>query len=104
MKETKEQYDLIIDDAFNGPTPDPGLLTDEAVLTMKSHLRPEGAILMNVVMTLRGEGAFSGYRLRTNLENRFTYVRCFRCQEEKPEEEAQNCILVCSEYALPEKV
>ena len=101
LKETSERYDLIINDAFIGARPDPGLLTDEAIALMKERLLPEGTILLNTVMSLRGKGTFQGIRLRTNLENCFLYVRCSRCQEWKMEEEAQNCILTCSDRALP---
>ncbi len=101
LKQTDVTYDLIINDAFLGPRPDPALLTDEAVVLMKSHLTTDGTLLLNTVMSLRGKGAFPGIRLRTNLENRFLYVRCSRCQEWKMEEEDQNCILTCSDRSLP---
>lgn len=103
LKQSNDTYDLIINDAFIGPRPDPALLTDEAVVLMKSHLTPDGMILLNAVMSLRGKGTFQGIRLRTNLENRFLYVRCTRCQEWKMEEEEQNCILTCSDQPLPEQ-
>ena len=101
LKQTDASYDLIINDAFLGPRPDPALLTDEAVVLMKSHLTTDGTLLLNTVMSLRGKGTFPGIRLRTNLENRFLYVRCSRCQEWKMEEEDQNCILTCSDRSLP---
>ncbi len=101
LKQDQDKYDLIINDAFIGASPDPAFLKDEAVVLMKSHLLPEGAILLNTVMSLRGKGTFPGIRLRTNLENSFLYVRCSRCQEWKMEEEDQNCILTCSDQPLP---
>lgn len=101
LEQNMDKYDLIINDAFIGAYPDPALLTDEAVALMKSRLYPEGTILLNMVMSLRGKGTFPGIRLRTNLENSFLYVRCSRCQTWKMEEEAQNCILSCSDRALP---
>ena len=102
LKQTRDEYDLIINDAFIGPRPDPVLLSDKAVVLMKSHLTEEGTVLLNTVVSLRGKGTFRGIRLRTNLENRFLYVRCARCQEWKMEEEPQNCILSCSDRPLPE--
>ncbi len=101
LERNPDKYDMVINDAFIGPRPDPALLTDEAVKRMKSHLYPEGTILLNTVMSLHGKGAFSGIRLRTNLENCFLYVRCSRCQTWKMEEESQNCILTCSDRVLP---
>jgi predicted O-methyltransferase YrrM len=52
-----EQYDLILIDAFSQTTIPKSLLSQPAIRVFKQHLKPDGALGMNVISPYYGRGA-----------------------------------------------
>ena len=55
LRDSKEQYDIVILDAFTGGRPPFHLLTSECLENVKARLGPRGVVHLNIISSMEGE-------------------------------------------------
>jgi spermidine synthase len=100
LRTTRERYDLIFGDAFNGLRRIPAHLTSREFFGLvRSRLQPHGLFMMNALAATRGDKADLLSALATTLGAVFPHVRALPLSPDTPER-PQNIVLVASEDAL----
>ncbi len=99
LKHTQEQYDVILNDAYLGNVPDEGMLSDEGVAACKSHLKPGGIMVTNIITPLAGTGAMPGILAKKRYESYFDQVSLYTCDPSHPAVMRQNCMLTGQDLA-----
>lgn len=97
LNQNQQKYDVILIDAFTSVYSVPFQLTTiEAVRQMERSLTDEGVVIVNLISAFEGEGAkFLEAEMRTYKEV-FPQVFVFKAKAEKPENLAQNAIIVAT--------
>ncbi len=98
LKETKETYDLIINDAFLG-SHEEGRGTED-LQVIHDHLNKDGIYMVNLASSLKGISSFSYQHLSAELKEKFKYTAVLQCEEERSLYEKQNLLLIGSEETL----
>ena len=100
IRTTRERYDLIFGDAYNGLRRIPAHLTSrEFFALVRARLQPHGIFMMNVMAATRGDKAALLSALAATLGAVFPHVRALPLSPDTPEQ-PQNIILVAGEDAL----
>ncbi len=94
LESTDEKYDIILNDAYIGNTPDRGLSSDDGMALCRAHLKEGGILVVNVITTLIGEGSMPGIISRNAMEGYFDHVTLYPCNPSMHELCRQNCMLV----------
>ncbi|HLM03185.1 MAG TPA: fused MFS/spermidine synthase [Pyrinomonadaceae bacterium] len=97
LNRTKDKYDVVLIDAFGSVYSVPFQLTTlEAVRKMRDALTEDGAVILNLISSIEGEGSlFLQAEYRTFREV-FPNVYLFKVRAERDDKTPQNVILVAS--------
>ncbi len=95
LNQSKEKYDLVFGDAYNGIRHIPAhLVTKEFYAEVQSKLSPDGVFLMNVISAVEGPQAELLGSIISTLQAVFPNVEVFAAGGARTD--AQNVILLCS--------
>ncbi len=93
-----DKYDLIFVDVFNSHYSIPfHMTTVEAAAALRSGLQDDGAVMMNVISALEGEGSHLLQGIHGALQESFAHVYVFAVRPEMPRTAIQNLMVL----ALP---
>ena len=96
LKNTTEQYDLIINDAFVGRVPDRGLSGDEGCRLIHAHLREGGLYIINVITALTGQDAMPGIMAQELMARVFGSAWTRQVSTSYPEHLSQNVLVLAA--------
>lgn len=103
INRSKQQYSLILVDAFQSLSPPFQLTTREAVVAMKNNLQPDGLLVMNSISKPDTSSSFLAVQFMT-LREEFRYVRAFRYKNSEKWRGRQNILIIASENVIPDKI
>ncbi len=96
----RQKYDLIFVDVFNSHYSIPfHMTTVEAAAALRSSVQDQGAVMMNVISALEGEGSHILQGIYGALRESFAHVYVFAVRDEMPRDVIQNLMVL----ALPEE-
>ena len=96
VRDATGKYDLIFGDAYNGIRHIPAhLVTREFFQEVKNKLTPEGVFLMNIISSVRGDGAELLRHIHATVASVFPHVEVFAVNRSL--DQTQNLILLGSE-------
>ena len=98
MKNNRHHFDLIINDAFTGDTPEGRNV--ENIALMKEHLTDNGILIINGVSAIRGWHARKGKQLIRLLKNYFEHTAEMKCDDEISPYDNQNILFIASDSPL----
>ncbi|MCR5674886.1 MAG: fused MFS/spermidine synthase [Lachnospiraceae bacterium] len=93
LEHTEEKWDVILNDAYLGNTPDAGLLSDRGIAACRAHLEEDGILALNIITPLAGEDAMRGIMARKRFEEYFSRVDLYPCDPTHAPTMRQNCML-----------
>ncbi len=101
IRHTKEKYDLIYDDVYQGLLPADSLLTYEAAVAMKNLLKRDGILCINFIGALEGIKSMRPLLSRAILSKIFLHVELRQTENREPGDPKQNLLLLASDGELP---
>ncbi len=94
-----QKYDLVFVDVFNSHYSVPFHMgTVEAAASLRQAVRDDGAVLMNIISSFKGENSYILQSIYGALQESFKHVYVFSVTPEESQEEVQNFMAV----ALPQ--
>ncbi len=104
LNQSKQKWDLIFGDAYNGRHAIPAhLATREFFQQVADHLQPEGVYVMNIIAGIKGGRAELTAGMLRTLKEVFPQVLVFATDMSRPEE-IQNVVLMCSRQDLRPRI
>ena len=92
-----KKYDIIINDAFHGETPNQDMLTPRAVENIKAHLSANGVYMINLITGIEGYHSMAGIVTEKVLERFFKCVRSFPVLPCRDKKDKQNVIYIATD-------
>jgi spermidine synthase len=100
LNQTKNKYDVVLVDAFGSVYSVPFQLTTvEAVRKMRDVLTDDGAVILNMISAIEGEGSMFLQAEYKTYKTVFPNVYLFKVRTERDDQTPQNLILVASKSA-----
>lgn len=100
LNQTRDKYDVVLVDAFGSVYSVPFQLTTlEAVRKMRDALTDDGAVILNLISAIEGEGSLFLQAEYKTFQTIFPNVYLFKVRAERDDKTPQNLILVASKAA-----
>lgn len=97
---TRRRYDAVINDAYDGGNPDPGLASYDGTAQIHRILNPGGIYIINLITSITGKYSMRLTMSLKILENHFNYVRYVRCENDRDPLDIQNVVIIASDAPL----
>lgn len=97
---THRRYDAVINDAYDGGTPDAKLASYDGAACIHGILNPGGIYIINLITAITGK-----YSMRLTmglkiLQDHFTHVKYIRCENDRDPSDIQNVVIISSDAPL----
>lgn len=100
ISSTRRRYDAVINDAYDGGNPDPGLSSYDGTADIHRILNPGGIYIVNLITAITGRYSMRLTMLLKILQNHFNYVKYSRCEEDRDPFDIQNVVIIASDKPL----
>ncbi len=94
---TGRRYDAVINDAYDGGTPDAGLTSYDGTARIHGILNPRGIYIVNLITAITGRYSMRLTMYLKILEDHFQHVKYIRCEPDRNSSDIQNVVIIASD-------